>query len=64
VMETTEITPRIEALRIDGLTHTPEFLRLHGLSMAVYMVVAITLLIAGMVQVYTAPPVWRTRIMT
>jgi hypothetical protein len=53
VTETTEMTPRIEALRIEGLTHTPEFLRLHGLSVAVYMAVAITLLVAGVAQSFT-----------
>jgi hypothetical protein len=47
VIETTQITPRIEALRIAGETHTPQFLRLHGMSMAVYLTVAIMLLIAG-----------------
>ncbi len=50
VVETTQITPRIEAMRIAGQTHTPEFLRMHGVSMAVYMLVAITLLIGGVLQ--------------
>jgi len=50
VIEPTLITPRIEALRIQGATHTPEFLRLHGLSMCVYMTVAILLFIAGIAQ--------------
>jgi hypothetical protein len=50
VIETTLITPRIEALRIAGETHTPQFMRLHGLSMCVYMLVAIALLVAGIVQ--------------
>jgi hypothetical protein len=50
VVEATTITPRIEALRIAGETHTPQFLRLHGLSMCVYMGVAITLLAAGILQ--------------
>ena len=50
VVETTLITPRIEALRIAGETHTSQFLQLHGLSMCVYMLVAITLLAAGVAQ--------------
>jgi hypothetical protein len=50
VIETAMITPRIEGLRILGETHTPEFLRLHGLSMCVYMAIAIALLLAGVVQ--------------
>jgi hypothetical protein len=50
IIEPTLITPRIEALRIQGATHTPEFLRLHGLSMCVYVTVAILLLVAGIVQ--------------
>jgi hypothetical protein len=50
VTETTLITPRIEALRIEGATHSPQFLRMHGLSMCVYMLVAITLFIAGLIQ--------------
>jgi hypothetical protein len=50
VIEPTLITPKIEALRIQGATHTPEFLRLHGLSMCVYMTVAILLLVAGILQ--------------
>jgi hypothetical protein len=37
-------------MRIAGQTHTPHFLKLHGLSMCVYMAVAIALLIAGIVQ--------------
>jgi hypothetical protein len=55
VVETTLITPRIEALRIQGASHTPEFMRLHGLSMCVYMAVAITLLIAGVVLSFLRP---------
>jgi hypothetical protein len=50
VIETASITPRIENLRILGQTHTPEFLRLHGLSMCIYMAIAIALLLAGIVQ--------------
>ena len=50
VVEPMLITPRIEAMRILGQTHTPEFMRVHGLSMCVYLAVAITLLVAGVVQ--------------
>jgi hypothetical protein len=50
IVEHTVITPRIEEMRIAGQTHTPHFLKLHGLSMCVYMAVAIALLIAGIVQ--------------
>ena len=50
IVERTLITPRIEAMRILGQTHTPQFMRLHGLSMCVYMTVAIILLLAGVVQ--------------
>jgi hypothetical protein len=50
VVERTLITPRIEAMRILGQTHTPEFMKIHGLSMCVYMTVAIILLVAGLVQ--------------
>jgi hypothetical protein len=60
VTETALITPRIEALRMQGSTHSPQFLRMHGLSMCVYMLVAITLLIAGLIQSRhstKAPPV-------
>ena len=54
IVETVLITPRIESLRLQGATHTPQFMRLHGMSMGIYMVVAITLLIAGVLQSYWA----------
>jgi hypothetical protein len=50
VVETTLITPRLETLRLQEATQTPQFMRLHGLSMCVYMAVEITLLIAGIIQ--------------
>lgn len=46
---TTLITPNIEALRQRGLTATPEFKRLHGISSGVYMAGAAALLLAGVV---------------
>jgi hypothetical protein len=55
IVEHTLITPRIEQMRILGQTHTPHFLKLHGLSMCVYLAVAITLLIAGVVQSTISP---------
>ncbi len=47
VVETTQITPRIEALRVDGKRDTPEFDRMHQVSSRVYMGGAVVLLIAG-----------------
>src|SRR5205085_6566787 len=41
------ITPRIDALRQQAMTASPAFARLHGASMAVYVAVAATLLVAG-----------------
>ena len=54
IVEHAVITPRIEEMRIAGQTHTPHFLKLHGLSMCVYLAVAITLFVAGIVQSLTA----------
>jgi len=62
VAETTLITPRLEAMRIQGVTHTPEFMRLHGMSMMVYVMVAITLLAAGVVQSLIKPTLSARRI--
>jgi len=50
VVEITLITPRLETLRLEEATQTPQFMRLHGLSMCVYMAVETTLLIAGIIQ--------------
>jgi hypothetical protein len=41
------ITPKIEALRQEGLTHTPDFQRLHGEASTVYVVETLILLAAG-----------------
>jgi hypothetical protein len=41
------VSRRIHALRIQGLTQTDEFRRLHGISMAVYATEAVVLLVAG-----------------
>jgi hypothetical protein len=42
------VSNRIENLRENKLTDTPEFRRLHGLSMTVYSGEALTLLVAGL----------------
>jgi hypothetical protein len=44
------LTPRINALHLQGLTNTPEFRHLHGMSFAVYLCEAIALLIVGMIM--------------
>lgn len=43
------LTPQIERLRLEGFTHTPEFSRLHGLSMGLSFVESLFLLAAGLV---------------
>lgn len=48
VVETSMITPKIEAMRVQGLRDTPEFRRMHGVSSRVYMGGAAVLLVAGM----------------
>jgi di/tricarboxylate transporter len=45
---TAVLTPKIERLRLDQLTHTPEFARLHGISMGVYLIETILLFAAGL----------------
>jgi hypothetical protein len=47
VVETTQITPRVEALVAEGQRGTPEFDRMHKLSTRVYMSGAVVLLVAG-----------------
>jgi hypothetical protein len=42
------VAPAIEKLSIQGLTHTPEFARLHGYSMMLYLAEMVMLLIAGL----------------
>ena len=49
VVETTSVTPRVNALRLAGQRGTPEFDRLHEVSSTVYMSGAAALLIAGLV---------------
>ena len=49
VIATTMVTPRVEALRVQGQRGTPEFERLHRLSSRVYMAGAAALLLAGLV---------------
>jgi carbon starvation protein CstA len=49
VIETTQITPKIETMRVRGERETPEFERTHQMSSRVYMGGAIVLLIAGFI---------------
>jgi hypothetical protein len=42
------ITSRMEALRLQGLSASPEFKKLHGISMLVYSGETLVLLVAGM----------------
>jgi hypothetical protein len=48
LVSTFAVSNRIENLRENKLTDTPEFRRLHGLSMTVYSAEALTLLVAGL----------------
>jgi len=48
LVSTLAVSSRIEGLRRDRLTDTPQFRRLHGLSMAVYTAEAALLLAAGL----------------
>lgn len=43
------ITPRIDALHLAGLTHTPAFLRLHGAAFGIYLLETLVLLIVGLI---------------
>ena len=43
------LTPRIEHLRVLGLTRSAEFGRLHGMSMGVYLVETVLVFAAGVV---------------
>lgn len=45
---TTHIAPQIELLQQKHLTHTPEFGRMHGYAMALYLAEAVLLLISGL----------------
>lgn len=42
------LVPRINALHVQGMVHTPEFSRLHGLASASYSIEFLVLLIAGL----------------
>jgi len=50
VVSTALITPRITAMNLAGQTHTPEFGKLHGESMMIYMTNAGLVLAAGIVM--------------
>ena len=41
------ISPKIIALQAQGLTHTPQFAKMHGLSMMVYLAETVVLLLTG-----------------
>jgi hypothetical protein len=49
VISTTQITPRIEAMRQQNTTTSPQFRKLHGISMMIYSAEAAILLIAGVI---------------
>lgn len=42
------VAPQIAAMQQNGLTHSPEFNRMHGYSMIAYLVEAVALLLAGL----------------
>ena len=48
------IAPKIQSLHAQGLDQSPQFKQVHGLSMAVYLVEAIALLVAGVVLLAAA----------
>jgi hypothetical protein len=48
VTSTLAISPRIDNLRQNGLVDTPEFRKLHGISMGLYSAEAVSLLVAGL----------------
>ncbi|HET6249447.1 MAG TPA: DUF4149 domain-containing protein [Tepidisphaeraceae bacterium] len=43
------LTPKIEHLRILGLTQSHEFARLHGISMGIYLIETVLLFLAGVI---------------
>ena len=47
VYVTAILTPSIERMRKAGMTHTPDFRRLHGLSMSAYLAETLLILAAG-----------------
>jgi hypothetical protein len=42
------ISPKIVALQMQGLTHTAQFRKMHGLSMAIYLAETIVLFLTGL----------------
>jgi hypothetical protein len=44
----TYVAPKIELLQLHGLVATPEFGKMHGIAMALYLAEAVLLLIAGL----------------
>jgi len=44
------ISPKIVLMSAQGLSHTHEFLKLHGISMAVYLAETVVLLITGLLM--------------
>jgi len=50
VTSTLAISPRIDNLRQNALVDTPEFRKLHGISMALYSAEAASLLVAGLLM--------------
>jgi hypothetical protein len=48
VVIATVISPKIAAMSAQGLSHTPQFLKMHGISMAVYLAETIVLFITGL----------------
>jgi hypothetical protein len=43
------LTPRLEHLRLEELTHSAEFARLHGISMGVYLIETLLVFAAGLI---------------
>lgn len=43
------LTPRINDLHLRGLGHSPEFLRLHGISFGIYSLELLVLFLAGLI---------------
>ncbi|HWE03859.1 MAG TPA: DUF4149 domain-containing protein [Tepidisphaeraceae bacterium] len=54
---TAMLTPAIEKLRLAGQTHTPDFRRLHGLSMGAYLLETLFVLAAGVALAQIRQPV-------
>lgn len=54
------VAPQIERMHQKGLANTPQFMRMHGYSMALFLAEAVLLLIAGLFLPWTNPPLDRT----